>query len=776
MSPAMNRNAFLCAVLVAACGGGNKNPTTTSELGTSQKGQGGDTATASVDTATPAVSTDPNLGFRKGYSNPGGMWLPSQMTLPAHADNFKKMGVQIPAENLANPLVEPLNAIVSLGGCSASFVSADGLVVTNHHCVQGALQHNSTETENLVENGFLAKTRADEKNAGPTQRVMVVQAYKDVTKEMRDGLEAVKDPIKRKEEVDTRLKKLIAECEKDRPWLRCDVKSFFRGGMYQIIEMLEIKDVRLVYVPARAVGNYGGEIDNWAWPRHTGDWSFYRAYVGKDGKPAEYSPDNVPFKPKHWLKVSTTGLKPGDFVMVTGYPGSTSRTETAAETHHDVEWFLPYYITYLQERYKIAEQHLSSPDKLTVVKATTQKQGVQNGLEKYEGVLAGLSKGDLLAQKDALDKQVRAWAAQPGNEKHKAAIEKLDQILADEFRTARVDFDRGVAFGGSKLLSTALSFTRWAEERAKKDPARKPGYQDRDMPRAVGGQKAFVKSFDRSLDRAGFRLALVRALQLDEKDRPWLSTLLDVKKGTKIDEALIDKTLDAWYAATTLEDEKLRLELQQKGTTKQLKASKDPFVKAAQRIWPIVKADEKKNDTRTGELLLVTSFYADAMRQVLGGVLAPDANSTLRITYGTVKSFKPESKDPADWPFTVSAQILAKDTGKEPFDAPKAQLDAFKAKKFGPYADKTLGGDLPIDFLSDLDITGGNSGSATLNGKGELVGLAFDGNKEGVASDVVFNPTTTRTIHVDARYMLWQMDAIDGADHLLKEMGITPAL
>jgi hypothetical protein len=157
-------------------------------------------------------------------------------------------------------------------------------------------------------------------------------------------------------------------------------------------------------------------------------------------------------------------------------------------------------------------------------------------------------------------------------------------------------------------------------------------------------------------------------------------------------------------------------------------------------------------------------------------VLSPDANSTLRVTYGTVKSFKPDSKETADWPFTVASQILAKDTGKEPFDAPKAQLEAIKAKKFGPYADASLGGELPIDFLSDLDITGGNSGSATLNSKGELVGLAFDGNKEGVASDVVFNPATTRTIHVDARYMLWQMDAIDGADHLLKEMGVTPSL
>jgi hypothetical protein len=603
-----------------------------------------------------------------------------------------------------------------------------------------------------------------------------VQAYKDVSKEMRDGLEAIKDPVARKEEVEKRLKQQIAACEKDRPWLRCQVSSFFRGGMYQLIEMLEIKDVRLVYVPARAVGNYGGEIDNWAWPRHTGDFSFYRAYVGKDGKPAEFSPDNVPYKPAHFLKVSTQGLKPGDFVMVTGYPGSTSRTETASETHHDVEWFLPYYIQYLEERYKIAENHLKDADKLTVVKATTLKQSVQNGLEKNQGVLEGLKKGTLLAQKDELDRKVKAWAAQPGNEKHKAAIDKLEQILAEEARTARVDFDRGVAIGGSRLTGTALGFIRWAEERQKKNEDRKPGYQERDMNRALAGQKSFVKSFDRTLDRDGFRLSLTRALQLPETDRPWLATLLDAKKGQKIDEAFIDKTLDAWYKATTLEDEKLRLELLEKGTLKQLKASKDPFVKAALRIWPLYKAEEKKTDAKAGELMLVTPFYADAMKQVLGGVLAPDANSTLRVTYGTVKSFKPESKDPADWPFTTASQILGKDTGKEPFDAPAKQLAAIKAKKYGPYADPTLGGELPVDFLSDLDITGGNSGSATLNGKGELVGLAFDGNKEGVASDVVFNPATTRTIHVDARYMLWHMDAIDQADHLLTEMGVKPSL
>ncbi len=768
----MKRNAILCGLLVAACGGGNKQPVTTTDLGPSSQQTPAQEPPVEAVAARPA---DPQTQFRLGYSNPGGMWMPAQMTLPQHADTFQKMGVKISAEKLSDPLSDPLASIVSLGGCTASFVSPEGLIVTNHHCVQGALKFNSTKEKNLLENGFLAKTRQEEILASPAQRVMVVQAYRDITKEMRDGLEKIKDPVKRKDESEKRYKAQIAACEKDRPWLRCSVSKFFDGGMYQLIEMLEIKDVRLVYVPHRAVGNYGGEIDNWEWPRHTGDFSFYRAYVGKDGKPAEFSPDNVPYKPQHYLKVTTAGLKPGDFVMVTGYPGHTSRTSTASELRHEVEWHLPYYIEYLQQKYNMLESHLKDTND-TALAAMNQKQFVQNGLEKFSGQLEGLKKNDVLAKKEALDKQVKEWAAQPGNAAHKANIDKLEKIIADEARTARVDFERGATLGGSSLLKTALGFTRWAEERAKKDIDRKPGYQERDLPRSVAGQKTFARTFDKTLDRDSFRINLIRSLALPEKERPWLATLLGVKKGTKIDEALIDKTLDAWYGATKLEDEKLRIELLTKGTLRDIKASKDPFIQAALRVFPIVKAEEKKDDARAGELILVSPSYTEGLKAVLAGALAPDANGTLRITYGTVKSFKPESRAQADWPFTTASQILAKNTGKEPFDAPQNELALIKSKKFGPYADLSLGGDLPVDFLSDLDITGGNSGSPTLNNKGELVGLAFDGTKEGLASDVLFNGQTTRTIHVDARYMIWMMDALDNADHLVKEMGITPSL
>ncbi len=769
MPPAMKRSAFLCSLLLAAaCGGGGKKPDTTATGG----GKDDTAGSGGNDVVAGNVSSDPTYAARKAFANPGGMWMPRQMAHPVHDKALRAMGVTIPADKLTNPLNEPLNAVVALGGCTGTFVSPDGLVVTNHHCVQGALQFNATPDNNVVENGFLARTRAEELPAGPTQKVSVAQAITDVTKEMTDGLEAMKDPIARKRELEKRQKALVAGCEKDRPGLRCDVASFFRGAEWHLIEYLEIRDVRLVYVPARSVGNYGGEIDNWAWPRHTGDFSFYRAYVGKDGKPADPSPDNVPFKPKHHVTIDQDGIKQDDFVMIAGYPGKTNRVSTYAEVEFDVNTYYPYLIQYLQQRYDVLEAMVKDPQTgaSTRIKAGVAKQGVQNGLEKYQGVLAGLKKGDMMARKKATDAKVRAWAAQPGNEPTLAAITELDKLNDARHATALAEFDRGNALQGSALLRNAVLFVRLAEERTKKDADRKPGYQERDLPRQKASQKQFARQFDATLDRTFFRMSLLRAAELPEAERPWLATIVGTKKGAKIGAAEIDAALDRLYKGTKLEDEALRLELLEKGTPAKLKASKDPFIKLAVALWPTLKTIEDTEDSRYGQSLVLSPKYAMAMNQALEGFVAPDANLTLRVTYGTIKPFKAGEK-----PFTTVSEIPAKDKGEEPFDAPRKLLEAVKAKNWGPYADSALG-EVPVNFIGDLDITGGNSGSAVLDADGQLIGLAFDGTTEGLASDVVFDQPTTRTIMVDFRYAMWVMDLIDGADNVLEEMGVKPQL
>jgi len=402
----------------------------------------------------------------------------------------------------------------------------------------------------------------------------------------------------------------------------------------------------------------------------------------------------------------------------------------------------------------------------TAIKAGVMKQGIQNGLEKYEGQLKGLKDTNAAAKKAEDDARVREWAKT--HEKENADITKLDALIAETQKTEKGDLDRNLTVGSSALLRTALTVVRLVDERQKPDMERKPGFQDRDMPRTMAAQKQMSRSYDKTLDRAMLKLSLTRALALPEAERPWLATLVGSKK-------LDQKALDAWveklYKNTKLEDEATRVALVSTAKPADLRASKDPFVQAAAAYFPILKAAEEREDRIAGDMLLVAPAYVEGLRATAPRSLSPDANSTLRITYGTILP-PPDKKSAA---FTKASEILAKDTGVEPFDAPKLELEKIKAKQFGPYIDAALG-DLPVDFMSDLDITGGNSGSPTLNSKGEFVGLAFDGTIEGVSSDVVFNVERTRTIHVDARYMAWIMDAIDQADNILTEIGITPSL
>jgi len=274
-----------------------------------------------------------------------GMWMPDQ--IPQLAAELRKLGLQIDPNRLADLTGDPMGAIVSLGNCSASFVSPKGLIVTNHHCVTAGLQFNSTPQRNLIEHGFLARTMSEEIQTTPDGRVYLTSSIEDVTAKIVSGIEkiAVSDRI---ETIERRQKELIAACEKP-GGVRCLVPAFFEGGQYLKIIQTELRDVRLVYAPSRGVGNYGGEVDNWTWPRHTGDFAFLRAYVGRDGKPADFSPENVPYEPKHFLKISTDDLDPGDLAIVVGYPGTTLRYKLAEEVRDYQDFTYPLSIRYRRE-------------------------------------------------------------------------------------------------------------------------------------------------------------------------------------------------------------------------------------------------------------------------------------------------------------------------------------------------------------------------------------------------------------------------------------------
>ena len=752
--PWISTRSLLLFAALAAC-----KPGAGDDGGVADPGAGGGTAGDGSAAGAPA------------FENPGGMWMPAQ--LAAQAETLRRAGFALDPAVLTDPTAFPLGAVVSLGGCSASFVSPDGLIITNHHCVTRYLQENSTPQENLLSDGFLAKSREEERSGGPLARVYVTRAFKEVTDEVLGGLEAV-DAAERYKKIGERRKALVGACEAGKPEARCQVASFYEGARFFQIEQLEIRDVRLVYAPHAGIGVFGGEIDNWRWPRHTGDYSFLRAYVGADGKPADFAAGNVPYKPPHHLKVASEAVKPGDFVMVAGYPGRTSRLKTAGEAAEAAEWYYPRQIAMYDEYIAVLEAAgKDRPD--VAIKAASRLRGLNNYRTNFKGMLDGLVKGKLAEERARIEGELQAWIDGDAGRKAKYG-DVLAQIQAINDASAKTR-DRDAAHDeivrASQLLGAAETILKMADERGKPDAERAAGYQARDFADLEKRMIALDKTYDPDLDRAVMRLFLSRAAALPAEQRP-ASLGAIVGKGEP-DAAAIERALDKLFKGTKLSSAEERVRLLTKATPAQLKASKDPFMRLALALRPISDGMNKERDARQGAMAGLRPRYIEALVAFSGKDVAPDANSTLRVTYGSVRGYRPRPGAPLYRPFTVVSEMVAKHTGSEPFAAPQRLLDAVKAQKFGPYVDPALG-EVPVDFLADLDITGGNSGSATLNARGELVGVVFDGNYEAMASDWIFLPEITRSIHVDIRYALWIMDAVDGADHLLREMGVTPAI
>jgi hypothetical protein len=706
-----------------------------------------------------------------------GMWMPQQ--IPQLAPRLKEMGFQGDPQAFADLTGQPMGAIVSLGGCSASFVSPDGLIVTNNHCVQGALQYNSKPDRNLMVDGYLAKTRADELWNGPGSRVFVTVSVRDVTEDVAGKLDAKLTDRKRFDAIEQRVKALTGECEKG--GLRCTVAPFFEGLKWFALGQMEIQDVRLVYAPPAGIGNFGGETDNWQWPRHTGDWSFYRAYVSKDGQAVPFAKDNVPYKPKHWLKVSPAGANPGDLVFVAGYPGRTARLYPYADVRETVEWTLPRSIKRSTDRIAILEK-LGKDDKETALRVAQAIRGLNNGLTKNKGVLQGMVKGGLLSDKERMEKDFVKWidADAARKAKYGDVIPAIDAFTAERAKTreknALLAEMSGVMGSG---LGSAQTLYRYSVEKAKKDADRDPAFQERNWSRLRESQERAQRTLSPKADRALMAYALADVAKLPPDQR---IDVLDKEIGLKPGMSEVDagKAIEAWLdrtiGATKIYDKDFRMSLFEKSTA-DLVATKDSMVTLAAALYPLQEATREKNREREGAMYRLGPRYAEALLAKSGGLVSPDANSTLRVTYGKVLGV-PARDGLLYAPQTTLAGVVEKATGKGEFNAPKGELDAIKALRAGktsPYVDPKLN-DVPVNFLSTVDTTGGNSGSATLNARGELCGLLFDGTFDTVASDYLFDTVRTRSIHVDSRYMLWTMSEVDGATNLLKEIGEAPSL
>jgi Peptidase S46 len=706
----------------------------------------------------------------------GGMWMPQQMI--DLAPRLKKLGFQGNAKAFADLTGMPMGAVVSLGGCSASFVSRDGLIITNHHCVTGALQYNATPERNTVKEGFLAATKADEAWAGPGTRVLVTVAVREVTRDVVGKLGADLSDLDRELAIEKRTKELTASCEKE--GLRCRVASFFEGLKWFEIAQVELKDVRLVYAPPRSIGNFGGETDNWRWPRHTGDFAFYRAYVGKDGKPAAHDQANVPFQPRHFLSVDPAGASPGDLVVVAGYPGRTARHVTSREMKDTLEWNYPRVVRRYGDMLAILAE-LSKGSKETEIKVALRVRGLANSMKNRKGVIEGAKRDGLLARKAAAEAELQAWIDADASRKQKygGVIAALDDLQARREAVRDRDATLQALYFNSSLLGSARTIRRVAEERQKPDADREEEYQQRNWERLRESQQRLQRTLDLGADRALLRYALLDAAALPREQRiEALDALVGLSAG--LAEAEASAKVDAWLATlyatpSRIADAKERLALFD-GKPEEVLAAKDPFLDVDAALAPLDKQVRDAAKVRKGALARLGPVYMQAMLEKAGGLVAPDANSTLRVTFGTVKGVSPQD-GVLYLPQTTLQGVVAKvRPGDAEFDAPPALLEAAArvlATRKGPFVDPKLR-DVPVDFLSDVDTTGGNSGSAVLNGKGKLVGLLFDGTYETIASDLLFDPVNTRSIQVDIRYVLWVASQVSGATRVLQELGVRP--
>jgi hypothetical protein len=700
-----------------------------------------------------------------------GMWQPHQLS--QMADHLKDLGLEIDPEKMADLTAHPMNAVIWLGGCTASFVSPDGLVITNHHCAFGSLQYNSTEETNLMQDGFLAQERSDELFAGPGTRVLVTESFDEVTDKITMAT-AKLEGRERYKAIEAKQKELVKACEEDEGH-RCRVSSFHGGLQYYLFKQLEIRDVRLVHAPAGPVGKFGGDIDNWMWPRHTGDYSFYRAYVDKNGQPADFSEDNVPFRPKHFLKVSDKGLQKDDYVMVTGYPGRTNRYRLANEVESTFGWSYPRRTKIYQEMLNIIETETEGrPD--AAIKYARMIAGLNNVMKNNQGMLEGYAKSDIVDRKESAEEMLVQWIASDAERQAQYGT-TLDGLtaLVEHARSTR---ERGAYYNGgargSRLLGTAVTLYRLAREKEKPDAERRRGYQERDLRRRKEGLQRFDRGYDAQVDRALWHRGLenyapIPADQHVAEFDQWFGIAED-----SIDMEKVAKITEKMYAESELDKLDKRLEWFE-ASRAAFEASEDPFIQLAVQLYDSDTNQREEGEERAGRFNELRPAYMEATiayRNSLNKPVYPDANSTLRVTFGKIRGYS--ANDAVRYlPFTTLDGILEKDTGEDPFDSPPKLLKTVQSGRFGRYADPKLG-TVPVNFLADLDITGGNSGSPTLNSKGEIVGLVFDGNWESIISDWDFLPKVTRSIHVDMRYILWVMDFVDEADHLLEEMGIAP--
>jgi len=673
--------------------------------------------------------------------------------------DMEKMGLQLTAEEIYSINNHSLkDAIVQFnGGCTAEVISKDGLLLTNHHCGYDAIAELSTPDANYLKNGYWAATKKDELKP-KSLFVRFFVRMDDVSKRILSKVNPSMTEAEREKAINQEIA-LIEKENNEGGKYTVSVRSFFQGNEFYYFVYQDYKDVRLVGTPPENVGKFGGDTDNWEWPRHTGDFSMFRVYADASGNPAEYSATNVPLNPKRHLKVNISGVQENDFAMILGYPGRTNRWMPAGGIEQNVKFAYPAWVEGSKTGMDQMKKYMDQSDAVNLIYAS-KYAGVANYWKNRQGMIDALTKFQTAKAKAAQEANFDKWANKPANKaKYGTVVATINNYYKLTNEKSRHDnyvqqLLRTSSYGTiSRTLAKQMTAYANAasEERAKMRPE----------------MEEMIKGFFAELYLPAEKDILIAQLALYATKSAGYSIAPSVSRIGGDYEKYVN-SLFALSLFTSEEKMMAFLDLPSEGMV-----TNDPMYVLSNDLLTHLtsKSDEitkAQNDFSASFRLLVEGLRESK----LAPIQYPDANSTLRLTYGKVRALPADKRNDAKVNYYTTMDGLVKKykAGDAEFDLPTRLMELHKTKDYGRYVDKK--GYMPVCFLTDNDITGGNSGSPVLNGKGELIGLAFDGNIEAMAGDVIFDSKLQRTINVDIRYVLWLIEKFSGARHIVDEMDI----
>ncbi len=678
--------------------------------------------------------------------------------------DLKAKGIQLTAQELYNPDATSLvDGVCRVNGCTGSFVSAQGLIITNHHCAYGAIQKASTTAHDYLLQGFKAGTLADEISA-PDYTVRVTENYRDVSQEILAAVAENMSYSERTKAIEKRGKELEATAEKANPQLRAEVAEMFAGKTYVLFQYTYLKDIRLVFAPPQSIGNFGGEADNWMWPRHTGDFSFMRAYTAPDGSSATFAAENIPYQPKRFIKVAAQGVEANDPVFLLGYPGKTARHKTASFLQFEQDIRLPTIVDLYNWQLSVLSS-AGEQDRAVEIKHASRMRSLANVEKRSRGQLQGLRRADIIATRLAQETELQAYidAASSRKKEFGALLGEIDAAYAEIVEAAPLEIHLDQLRQASRGLSYGFFVVDSVGERQKADLDRESPYMDRNWEQSVQELQTSMGDYHAATDEMMLAGMLARLAKIESASEvAALTTLM-------ADTSNLASKAQQLSQGTQLGNPEFVTHCLEKSPD-ELAQINDPLLQLAIQLYPTYLAMRELDKEREGRLGQLYGKLVEIKQKFLEKNFVPDANATLRFTSGKVRSYSPGDAI-IKTPLTTFSGVLEKTTGVEPFITPNEAIAKYAAGEFGPFRSAKLR-DIPVAILYDTDTTGGNSGSPVFNGRGELVGVNFDRCFEATINDFAWDQSYSRSIGVDIRYVLWITGIVYGADHLLAEMGV----